>query len=238
MKKLILFLSVLLLSASVFAQPDPRRVPPHSRPKPETVPRPSDETTYIPLDATAAPCQMTVKDAPTINGAKLGLSPDELSKALKIKIIPGAPNQLGVSSFSILGKKRSAYFLEGITYIYSALPNGINSINLNFFNNHLYYSLISFDNAATKQTLDKFALALSEKYNFSKAWFKTSREILVNNEIKTQVNDNYVYLFCPRELRFTLQTAGEDGFQLEILDLKADVQITEKHRQINSSKPQ
>ena len=89
MKNLILFLTMFLLSASVFAQPNPKNIPPHSRPK--TVVEPSPETTYPPVDATVAPCQMTVADGPTINGVKLGLTPDELGKTFKIKITPTEP---------------------------------------------------------------------------------------------------------------------------------------------------
>ncbi len=230
MKNLILFLTVFLLSASVFAQPDPRRVPPHSRPKTIVV-EPSTETTYIPVDATATPCQMTVKDSPVINGVKLGLTPDELGKTFNIKIIPGAPNQLGISSFSILGKKKSSYFLEGVTYIDSALPNGINEINLSFFNNRLYYAVSVFDNAASKKTAGNFALALSDKQHFSRAWFRASYEQAANVDT--------VYLFCPQELRFTVHLdPAFDLLKLEMLDLKTSVQITQKRNPTNGSKPQ
>ncbi len=180
MKNLILFLMVFLLSVSVFAQmtpqPKPKRVP---RPRPTSVPKASTETVYTPLDATAAPCQMTVADAPTVSGVKLGLTPDELGKAFKIKVTPGAPNDVEVSTFSVGEKNKSA------------LPSGINSIYLNFFSNRLYSAKIDFDNVSQKKTLDKFALDLSEKHNFSKAWFRTARQILVFNEPKMQIDDNY-----------------------------------------------
>ena len=215
MKNLALFLSAFLLSVSGLAQmtpqPKPGRVPRLQRPT--VVTETSSEPAYIPLDATTAPCQMTVADAPTVNGVKLGLTPDELGKALKIKITPGAPNKLEVSTFDIGENNKSA------------LPNGINHIKLAFFNNRLFYAQIYFDNASQKKTLDKFATALSEKHKFSKAWFRTA--VI-----------NYVYLFCPRELRFTVNSSNEDVFQFEMLDLKADAQKTQKRKQNNSSKPQ
>ena len=208
-----LFLIILLFSVSGFAQitpqPTSKPVPRHQRPV--IVPQPSLEPTYIPLDATATPCQMTVKDMPTISGVKLGLTADELGKALKIKIIPGAPNDLEVSTFSIGEQNKSA------------LPKGINAIYLAFFNNRLFYATIAFDNVSQPKALDKFALALSEKHKFSKAWFRTAVE-------------NYVYLFCPGELRFEL-TINND-VQLRMLDLKADNEKLQKRKQKNSSKPQ
>ena len=194
MKNLIFLSTVfLLLSVSGFAQMT------------------SPKITYSPLDATAAPCQMTIKDAPPINGVKLGLTPDELGKAFKIKIIPGAPNRLEVSTFSI-GEQNKA-----------ALPKGINAISLAFFNNRLFHATIAFDNASPPKTLDKFALALSEKHNFSRAWFKTAVE-------------NYVYLFCPGELRFELTI--NDEVQLRMLDLKADNQKNQRWKLLNSPKSQ
>ncbi|MEO8074239.1 MAG: hypothetical protein ABI686_13450 [Acidobacteriota bacterium] len=219
MKTLLFFLTVFLFATPIFAQPDPKRVPPHSRPKPESVPQPSLETTYIPLNATAAPCQMNAANAPTIGGVKLGLSPDELGKVFKIKITPGAPNRLNVSTFDFGEQNKSA------------LPNGINFIKLGFFNDRLFYAVMVFDNTSPP-TLDKFALALSAKYNFSKAWFKTARQILVSGEIKTQVDETSAYLFCPGELRFELSVGSEA--QLRMLDLKADNQKNQRQKQINS----
>ena len=213
MKNLILCLIVFLLSMSGFAQltpqPKPIRVPRHQRPN--KVNEPSTDPAYVPLDATIAPCQLTVENAPTISGVKLGLTADELGKAFKIKIIPGALNHLEVSTFSIGEQNKSA------------LPKGINAINLAFFNNRLFHAVIAFDNASQPKTLDKFALALSEKHNFSKAWFRTAVE-------------NYVYLFCPGELRVELTI--NDDVQLRMLDLKADTQKMQKRKQNNSSKPQ
>ncbi len=227
MKSLIFFfLSVFLISGSVLAQPDPKRVPPHSRPKPPAAAETLPETEYIPLDAAAAPCQMTVANAPAIGGVKLGLTAEELGKAFKIKIIPAPPNKIDVSIFSIGEKNKSA------------LPNGINSIVLAFYDKRLFHANIAFDNVSQKKTLDSFALALSEKNNFSKAWFKTARQIRVFNEPKMQTDDNEVYLFCPGELRFTLNNRNADEFQLEMLDLKADNQKDQRRKQINDSKPQ
>ena len=215
MKNLTLFLKVFLLSVSGLAQmtpqPKPRRIPRPQRPT--AVIETSRESVYIPLDATIAPCQMTVEDAPTINSVKLGPTPDELGKALKIKITPGAPNNLEVSTFDIGERNKSA------------LPNGINHIKLAFFNNRLFYSQIYFDNASQKKTLDKFATTLSEKHKLSKAWFRTAVV-------------NYVYLFCPGELRFTVNSSNEDVFQLEMLDLKADNQKIQKRKQSNNAKSQ
>ena len=166
---------------------------------------------YIPLDAKAAPCQMTVESAPAIGGVKLGLTPDELSRVFKIKVIPGAPNAIEVSTFSVAANNRSA------------LPQGISEIYLAFFDNRLFYSVIAFENASQKKTLDNFALDLSQKYNFSTAWFKTAG------------SDNDVYLFCPQELRYEL--TGSSDFQLKILDLKADNQKNQRRKQNNGSKP-
>ena len=216
MKNLTLLLKVFLLSVSGLAQmtpqPKPGRVPRPQRPT--AVTETSREPVYIPLDPTAAPCQMTVADAPTINGVKLGLTPDELGKAFKIKITPGAPNAVEVSTFSVEEKNKSA------------LPSGINSIYLNFFSNRLYSAKIDFDNASPKKTLDKFALALSEKYKFSKAWFRTA----------AVVND--VYLFCPRELWFEINSRNEDVLQLQMTELKTLDQVIQKRKEINRSKPQ
>lgn len=209
----ILLLTIFLLSAPVFAQPDPRRIPPHTKPKPVAVAETSTETAYLPLDKTAAPCQLCVPDAPSIYGVKLGLTPDELGKALKIKIIPGALNNLEVSTFDI-GKQNK-----------SDLPKGINAIHLAFFNDRLFHARIYFDNAAPKQSADKFAPALSEKYGFSKAWFKTAA-----------ISD--IYLFCPGEIRFTLNDRGYETIELEMLDLKADTQKNQRRNQINNTKPQ
>ena len=226
MKSLIFFFAFFLIYGSAFAQPDPQRVPPHSRPKPPAVVETLPETEYIPLDAAAAPCQMTAKDAPTINGVKLGLTADELGKIFKIKIVPGPPNKIDVSIFSIGEKNKSA------------LPNGINSIVLAFYDNRLFHANIAFDNVSQKKALDSFALALSEKNNFSKAWFKTARQIRVFNEPKMQTDENDIYLFCAGELRFTLNNRNTDEFQLEMLDLKADSQKDQRRKQINDSKPQ
>ena len=217
MKNLILFLTMFLLSASVFAQPNPKNIPPHSRPK--TVVEPSPKTTYPPVDATVAPCQMTVADGPTINGVKLGLTPDELGKTFKIKITPGEPNKLEVSSF-LIGEKNK-----------SALPNGIKIINLHFFNNRLYYAQIDIDNAVAKKTAANYALALSDKQHFSRAWFRASYEQAANVDT--------VYLFCPQELRFTVHLdSAFDLLQLEMLDLKTSGQITQKRNPTNGSKSQ
>lgn len=210
MKSLIFFFAIFLIYGSALAQPDPQRVPPHSRPKPPAAAETLPETEYIPLDAKAVPCQMTVVSAPAIGGVKLGLSPDELSKVFKIKVIPGAPNALEVSSFSVAEKNRSA------------LPKGINEISLAFFNNRLFYAVIAFENASQPKTLDNFALALSDKYSFSRAWFKTA---VVNN----------VYLFCPRELRYELTI--NDDVQLRMLDLKADNEKNQRLKQNNVPKP-
>jgi len=213
MKNLILCLILFFFSAPYFAQmtpqPKPIRVPQHQRPN--KVNEPSTDPAYVPLDATIAPCQLTVENAPTISGVKFGLTPNELGKAFNIKITPGAPNHLEVSTFSIGEQNKSA------------LPKGINGIYLAFFNNRLFYAAIAFDNASQKQTLDKFALALSEKHNCSKAWFKTAVE-------------NYVYLFCPGELRFELTI--NDDVQLRVLDLKADNEKLQKRKQNNHPKPQ
>ncbi len=225
MKSLIFFFAFFLIYGSAFAQPDPQRVPPHSRPKPPAAAEILPETEYIPLDAKAAPCQMTVANAPAIGGVKLGLTAEELGKAFKIKIIPGPPNKIDVSIFSIGEKNKSA------------LPNGINSIVLAFYDNRLFHANIAFDNVSQKKPLDSFALSLSEKNNFSKAWFKTSRKIRVFNEPKMQTDDTEVFLFCPGEIRFTLSHSG-DELQLEMLDLKADNQKNQHRKQTNTSKPQ
>ena len=224
MKNLILLFTVAFLSASVFAQPDPRRVPPHSKPKPTPVAETPD-TVEVLLDAKAAPCQMTAADAPIIAGIKLASTPDELSKAFKIKVVPGEPNALEVSTFDIGEKSKNS----------SALPKGITFIRLLFFNNRLYAANIVFDNALQKdappkQTLDKFVLALSEKYKFSKAWYRPSH-------FGTSTDDSRIYLFCPPEVRFS-STFGYQEIQLEIINFKTFAQITQRRKQTNNSKPQ
>ncbi len=224
MKNLIFLLTISLLSASAFAQPDPRRVPPHSKPQPTPAASVPD-IVEVPLDAKVAPCQMTAAAAPTIAGVKLASTPDELGKALKIKISPGAPNALQVSTFDIGEKSKNN----------SALPKEITFIRLLFYNNRLYGANIVFDNAlqkdaSPKQALDKFVVALSEKYKFSKAWYRPTY-------FGTSTDDSRIYLFCPPEVRFS-STFGYQEIQLEILDFKTFAQITQRRRQNNNSKPQ
>ena len=70
-------------------------------------------------------------------------------------------------------------------------------------------------------------MGLSEKHNFSKAWFTTA------------AMDNEVYLFCPRELRLIVHITGDgDIFQLQMIDLKIFEQVIQKRKEINRSKPQ
>jgi hypothetical protein len=169
---------------------------------------------------------MTVAEGPAINDVKLGLTADELGKAFKIKIVPGPPNKIDVSIFSMGDGNKSA------------LPAGINGIVLAFYDNRLFHASIAFDNTLQKKTLDSFALALSAKNNFSRAWFKTSRQIRVDNEPKMQTDETEVFLFCPGELRFSVRGITPDEFTLEMLDLKADTKKNQRPKQPNNSSPQ
>jgi outer membrane protein TolC len=130
-------------------------------PDPEQVLRANPARTEIPGTAQPLPasCTLTVAQAPSIGGFRLGMTMDEARSRFPNNSIP-APDERGVSTLH----------LRGIQSPPGSALEGANNLTIEFVDGRLSYIRISYPVTNRWQSKDEFVAHIAERMNINGSW--------------------------------------------------------------------
>jgi hypothetical protein len=121
-------------------------------------------------------CNLTLEQAPELRGLKLGMSPEQFDD-----IYPGMKtNSIGVIASNVVGLEERHISQESEPGTSASRLQDVNNIDVRFIDGRLYWIHIYYDRSVTWNTVDEFALKVSESLNLPPAWTRqlSSRELI------------------------------------------------------------